>query len=152
TRLRTYQGYRTVHLPPGPCRFYYLPRSRALLSAEPLAPILSPTAHTSPAADPLARVLEGLPGHVRPVALPSPFLAGEAPSTLSESLAAVQGALARANHFSPEDLVQNRLGLLTSQQSWRLLTSAAWQMALGIPFGVVAAFLLGSALQQALPA
>jgi hypothetical protein len=127
---------RRVNLPPGRYRFYYLPRTGALLSAEPLdgAGSPQPVAFARPSApppDPLA----GLPGYV---AAPLSYLAGQlpylaAPPVTSGPLGAVLVALAEGNRFTMEELTLNRAGRLSARQRRRLLAP----LFLLMPFGLI---------------
>jgi hypothetical protein len=127
---------RRVNLPPGRYRFYYLPRTGRLLSAESLdgAGPLQPGVFARPSAlpDPLA----GLPGYV---AAPLPYLA--APPVTSGPLGAVLVALAEGNRFTLDDLALNRSGSLSARQRRRLLAP----LSLLVPFGLIFA---GAGLAQ----
>jgi hypothetical protein len=122
---------RVVQLPPGRYRFYYLPRSRTLLSAEPLIPAQEDPdfAPAPPAPDPLA----GLPGYVPTTqAVPHAAWAAAAPAR-GEGLAALQAALAEGSRFTMEELAANREGRLTGRQTWRLLAL----LPVLVPFGML---------------
>ena len=130
---------RPVELPPGRYRFFFLPQSRTLLSAEPLTPVATGAAFP-PAADPLL----GLPGY-RPA--PAPYLAeaGAAFSTPPQgALGALQYALATGNRFTPEELALNRAGRLSGRQARRLvsllmLVVPFWGLATAIGIGILLA-------------
>jgi hypothetical protein len=120
-----------VPLPPGRYRFYYLPRSRTLLSAEPLIPAQEDPvfAPAPPAPDPLA----GLSGYVpSPPPFPHTVLASAIP-VRGEGLAALQAALAEGNRFTMEELAANREGRLTGRQARRLLAL----LPIVVPFGLL---------------
>lgn len=130
---------RPVELPPGRYRFFFLPQSRTLLSAEPLTPVATGAAFP-PAADPLL----GLPGY-RPA--PAPYLAeaGAAFSTPPQgALGALQYALATGNRFTPEELALNRAGRLSGREARRLvsllmLVVPFWGLATAIGIGILLA-------------
>ena len=88
-----------IALIPGPYRFYYLPRSRFLLSAESLAPII-------------IEMDEHAAATVTHPLTPNP---GNALSTLMQTF-----------RFNENDLGRNREGRLTGRQQLRLLWSASF--------------------------
>lgn len=119
---------RPVQLPPGRYRFFFLPQSRTLLSAEPLTPMAAGAAFP-PAADPLL----GLPGY-QPA--PAPYLA-EAGAAFSSppqgAPGALQHALAEGNRFTMAELAANRAGRLSGRQARRIMAPLLWLA----PFGAV---------------
>jgi hypothetical protein len=117
-----------VQLPPGRYRFYYLPRTRTLLSAEPLTPMPRAATVLAPSSDPLA----GLPGYV-PAPELHPVAALATPPPLTGQLGALQSALAAGNRFTLDDLAENRIGRLSARQARRLVAPL---LALA-PFGLV---------------
>jgi hypothetical protein len=136
---------RPVQLPPGRYRFFFLPRSRTLLSAEPLTPTAAGAAFPA-AADPLL----GLPGY-QPA--PAPYLA-EARAAFSTppqgALGALQHALAEGNRFTMADLAANRAGRLSGRQARRLLAPLIMLAPVCVPFVVIGAGVLYLALTESM--
>jgi hypothetical protein len=136
---------RPVQLPPGRYRFFFLPRSRTLLSAEPLTPMAAGAAFPA-AADPLL----GLPDY-QPA--PTPYLAEAhaAFSTLPQgALGALQHALAEGNRFTLDDLAANRAGRLSGRQARRLLAPLIMLAPVCVPFVVIGAGVLYLALTESM--
>jgi hypothetical protein len=97
---------RNVPLPPGRYRFFLLPRSGRLLSAEPLRPLGAIPG--DPREDPTARLPDSAPK------------VGEHARALTPAEGtALLGALASANRFSMEELELNRQGRTSPRQRGR---------------------------------
>jgi hypothetical protein len=125
-RLASVMGERAVLLAPGAYRFYFLPASRALVSAEPR---------------PGLGVLAPGPGATGPgLAMSGPVSTPFAPNVPSQ--AALLAALAQALRFSAEDLALNRQGRISEAQRRRLIGWTAFLIVFGLVLCVAAPAIL----------
>ncbi len=121
-RLLSVGGERAVLLAPGAYRFYFLPASRALVSAEPR---------------PGLGVMAPGPGATGPE-LGSAASVGASFAPNAPPQAALVAALGEALHFSTEDLILNRQGRMSEAQRRRLTGWTAFLVVFGLVLCIVA--------------